>query len=195
MAVQKENLAERVQRTYKLLSAVATELNTSSDKLGASISALDSALRKINLGISSWVHFAESHSADNLQYSFEDIGYAKIGGKWGLAIRTVSGDERADFDHIDQWTFNESPRGLRVRAVKKVPELLDQLIQDASEMVKEVEEQIGTVDLLTAAIEDIEAGPDKNSVAKYRELFSESAKTNAPVTMPTSMPRAGRNNP
>src|SRR5579871_464661 len=119
MEVQPVDLAHRVQKAYKLLSKVASDLNTSSDKLGASISALDDALRKINLGVSSWVHFSESHSEDNLQYSFEDIGYTKIGGKWGLSIRTVSGDERAELDHVDQWPFNESPRGLRVKAVKK----------------------------------------------------------------------------
>jgi hypothetical protein len=157
MPVQKENLAERVQRTYALLSALASDLNASSDKLGASIAALDNALRRLNLGVSSWVHFSESHSEDNFHFHFEDIGYAKIGPKWGLAIRTVTGNERDDCDDVDEWPFNESPRALRVEAVKKVPELLDQLIQDANKMINEVEAQVERVDLLAAAIDDIEA--------------------------------------
>jgi hypothetical protein len=57
---------------------------------------------------------------DGMCYYYEQVGFAKINGKWSLAIRTVDGDVRDD-DDIESWPFNEAPRGLRVKAVYKLP--------------------------------------------------------------------------
>ncbi|MGA2593158.1 MAG: hypothetical protein ABSH32_24855 [Bryobacteraceae bacterium] len=205
MAVQKENLAERVQRSYKLLSAVATDLNTASDRLGASVATLETLLRKLNLGVSTWVHFTKSHSENSEYYYFEDIGYTKLSGKWGLAIRTVSGAEFADQDEVDAWAFNEAPRGLRVKSIVKVPDLLDQLIKEATGMIKDINEGAAVVDLLASAMN---SGPPDSVFHRKLEaalknqgdqpvtnvtMAPESGKTNAAVNI--IAPRPGRNNP
>src|SRR5437868_1989728 len=79
---------ERVQNAVRQFPATATNLNDATDKLGTSVSELDSVLKKFALGVPTWVPFSESHEGS---YHYEeDIGYAKIGGKWGIAIRTVS---------------------------------------------------------------------------------------------------------
>jgi hypothetical protein len=195
MAVQKENLAARVQKSYKILSAVATDLNKSSDRLGESLAALDAALRKLNLGVSTWVHFHEWHSEDRYSYYFEEIGYVKIGGKWGIAIRTVDGDENHDTDKVDAWSFNEAPRALRVRAIAKVPELLDKLIQDASVMITTINEQVEMVDLLAAAMTDIEGDNRISPGNLVAALNIEVAKASAPVIMARGSARPPRSNP
>lgn len=155
MEVKKEALVERVQESYRQLSVAATTLNSASDKLGASITALDVGLKKLNLGISAWVHFSEWHYEDGFRYQYDDIGYAKIGGKWGLAIRTIAGNEADGDQDSEQWPFNESPRGFRVRAVMKIPDLFETLIKEAGEIAKTVNQRSDEVDLLTEAINAI----------------------------------------
>ncbi len=173
MAVKKEELAQRVQDSYRKLSEVATALNTASDKLGASISLLDLALKKLSLGISSWVHFNEVRYSDGISYLYEDVGYTKLGGKWGLAIRTVPGNEVADEqDDPESWPFNEAPRALRVRAVVKIPDLLEKLIADASAVIKTVDEQTEVVDALADSIADTPTNKRRNVAQMMADLQS-----------------------
>ena len=47
----------------------------------------DQALQKLNLGISAWVEFAVQHFEDGEFMSARSIGYAKVAGTWGIAIR------------------------------------------------------------------------------------------------------------
>jgi hypothetical protein len=151
----KENmdaLSQRVQDSFLRLSTTAANLNSVSDKLNASISNLESALKKLGLGITSWVPFTSSTSQDGLSYWLEEIGYAKVNGRWGLAIRTRSGHEAIDEDTIEIWPYNEAPRHLRVRAVKKIPELIDKLNKDAAEIAGQVVDRTTEVDFLGSAI-------------------------------------------
>jgi hypothetical protein len=152
MGDKRDTLVERVQQTFRQLSVASTALNTISDKLGESIANLDGGLKKLNLGISSWVHFSEGSSEDGFYYSFDDVGYAKIGGKWGIAIRCVSGTQSESEDNVEQWAFNDAPRNLRVKAVVKIPDLFEKLLKDAEEITKKVASQIEEVDILTRAI-------------------------------------------
>ena len=145
-------LSQRVQESFLRLSTTAANLNSVSDKLNASISNLEAALRKLGLGITSWVPFTSSTSQDGLSYWFEEIGYAKVNGRWALAIRTRSGHEAAESDDIEIWPFNEAPRHLRVRAVKKIPELIDKLNKDAAEIAEQVVARANEVHFLGAAI-------------------------------------------
>jgi len=152
MKEDNDALSQRVQESFLRLSSTAANLNSVSDKLNGSISNLENALRKLGLGITSWVPFTSSTSPDGFRYWYEEIGYAKVNGKWGLAIKTRDGNEASDEDDIELWPFNEAPRHLRVRAVKKIPELIDKLNKDAADIAGKVEEQISEVDFLTAAI-------------------------------------------
>lgn len=152
MSADNTLLFQRVQESFRKLSVVSTYLNAVSDKLGASASGLDASLKRLNLGISSWVAFSEWQSEDHLQYKSDDVGYTKAGGKWGLAIRSVSGNEAHGNTNEDLWPFNEAPRGLRIRAVAKIPDLLDKLVADATNAAEETAKKAETIDALTLAI-------------------------------------------
>jgi hypothetical protein len=151
-----DDLVRRLQDSYRKLPVVATSLNTESDKLNASVSRLETLFKKHAIGVSSWVTFNDYGSDDGSRYACDDVGFAKINGKWGLAIRTISGSEiDPNSEKCEEWAFNESPRRLRVRAVSKFPELLEKLIKDGNEMVGEVSKQVHAVDFLTDALEAI----------------------------------------
>ena len=96
-------IADRVIAFYDELSAVAADVNVASDLFGRSVEMLDAALKKLNLGISTWVPVTSSHDV-NHDFWVHKIGYAKIGGKWGVAIQTIEGNEGyLEKDKREEW--------------------------------------------------------------------------------------------
>jgi hypothetical protein len=120
------SLPERVGKAFEVLSRTASELNKISDELGKSISDIDVALKKLNLGVEVWVQVSIAGDGDD--YSIEKIGYAKVSGTWGLALRTEFGyeDQHCD-DDVETWLFSDGPRALRLDSITKLPDLLEAL--------------------------------------------------------------------
>src|SRR5579864_5734900 len=83
--------AERIVSSFKQLAVSSTDLNSAVGELCDNISPLDKALSKLNLGVSAW-HKIAGHENEYGYYWTRDIGYAKIGKKWGIALRKTSGD-------------------------------------------------------------------------------------------------------
>jgi len=144
--------AQRVQQAFPRLGEVAKILNEKSDKLGANISVLEAKLKKLNLGVTSWVIF-HSERGDEGSYH-EEIGYTRINGRWGIAIRTISADFSDPQSEVREWLFNDASRTLRLRSVAKIPELLEQLIEDANELAKSIDEKSVEVAALASALEE-----------------------------------------
>jgi ABC-type transporter Mla subunit MlaD len=159
MTSQSDPLSQRVERvknSVRQLPTAAANLNSATDQLGASVAQLDAVLKKFSLGVPTWVPFNQS-SADSVpEYYREEIGYAKVGGKWGIAIRTIEGTYQSpDDDEVEQWLFNDAPRLLRVNAVEKIADLLDALIEKAAEMTKTITQKTAEVDALAAGIKSV----------------------------------------
>ena len=135
------------------LEAAATLLNAVSDELGESIATLDLALKRLNLGISTWVPMAGRDDEGTGWFSWRELGYAKIGSKWGISLRTRSGFYDADDSgSYEEWLFNDAPRALRIEAVDKLPELLEGLTKAASTTTTKIKDKIGRAEQVVAAI-------------------------------------------
>src|SRR5262249_50089115 len=68
------------------------------------------------------------------------VGYAKVTGEWGLAIRRRDGlDEEFD---TEKWRFGDAPRQYRLEAVDKLPELLEGLLEQAAEATQEIQRKV-----------------------------------------------------
>jgi prefoldin subunit 5 len=148
--------SQRIAAFYKQLSASAGELNAVSDELGKSISALDAALKKLNLGISAWIEIAADTDERDGDFWNRRLGYEKVGGRWGIAISTSSGNYNFPEDvHHEEWLFNDSPRAFRVEAVDKLPELLEQLIKTADATTRKIKDKVTHAQELATAITDV----------------------------------------
>jgi hypothetical protein len=160
MSSSKFSLSTRVSHSYHELSSVASKLNAVSDALGKAVADIDEGLKRLNLGVAAWVEVQRWGGANDrdLSYTIEELGYAKINGKWGIALQTRSGDdEHPDWDEsVEAWLFNEAGRALRLRAVKKIPELLSKLNEEAAKVIKELQVQL--VEAQTVADAVLEAG-------------------------------------
>ncbi len=172
MASIEEPLVLRVEASFRKLSAVASDLNFSSDELGKSISDLDSALKKLNLGIPAWVSFRGNSDPNEGWYWSEDLGYAKVGGTWGIALRTVKGDGDPENETVETWLFNDGPRPFRLAAIEVIPKLLEKLSSEADETAKKIRLRLAEVQEVAAVVRKAAEEPLKRIIARGTEVPS-----------------------
>ncbi|MFY9744245.1 MAG: hypothetical protein WA252_20310 [Candidatus Sulfotelmatobacter sp.] len=146
-----DSLAERVKLSYLQLSDVASDLNTVSDELGKSVATIDAALKKLNLGVTVWATVTEwEHELD---YQTEQVGYAKVGNKWGIALRIVDGNHNwPDQENVEAWLFGDGPRQLRLKAIEKLPELLKTLSEEAVAATERIKSKLAEVKEVADAV-------------------------------------------
>jgi hypothetical protein len=147
-----DSLNYRISASYKQLTVAATELNSVSDELGKFVTALDSALRRLNLGIATWLRL-ESREDGSGNYTKRDLGYAKVGNKWGIALRMMSGNHNALEDsNVEEWLFNDAPRALRIESVEKLPDLFESLVKEADAATKQIKTKTHHAQQLATAL-------------------------------------------
>ena len=151
---ENQTLLERVNKSFNELTLSASRLNEVSDNLNKQVIFLESSLKKLNLGIFTWVIIARGSSDDDNHYWKQELGYAKIGAKWGIAIRTEEGfprDPPVEPD-VEIFLFNDAPRHLRLKAIEKIPDLLEKMIVDANATSANIEQKIAEVRQIALAL-------------------------------------------
>jgi hypothetical protein len=163
--------ATRITTALKQLAVSAAALNQATDEFAKVTAPLDQVLQKLNLGVDCWVRVKTWSGDGDLHH---EIGYAKINGRWGVALRSVQEHETEDpeLTHIERWLFNDGPRAMRVAAIAKIPDLLEELVRKADK-----------------ATHKVKAGTES-----AREVIAalESAATAAGITKPKTKPGAGQ---
>lgn len=140
MVSTKSNLpvSDRLAQSLKDLRESAATLNQASDELAKAISPIDAALKKLNLGVTAWHQYTGAAESDGSFWN-RSIGYAKIAGKWGLALSTSSGYMHdPEYDH-EAWLFNDAPRWMRIEAVEHVPALVEELVKSVKKTASDLQ--------------------------------------------------------
>jgi hypothetical protein len=146
----------RLQPNFQELSEVAVALNSASDELTKAVSVLDEGLKKLNIGLTVWVDYLH-RGIEDWEYDDDQIGYCKVNGKWGLALRRIWGDNRSDDHRMEgPWLFTDAPREMRLSSVDTIPALIERLRTEASEAIKKAEEKTIQVREMAAAISEKE---------------------------------------
>jgi hypothetical protein len=127
-------------KSFPKLVESAARLNNASDELSKAVGPIEAVLKRLNLGISKWCVFAGGMDQSGY-YDQSEIGYAKVAGKWCLAIAERSGNVQAppDDESFTPWAFNDAPRQLRIQAVKAIPKLLEALVEEAESVASALE--------------------------------------------------------
>ena len=89
-----------IRTSFLELAAKATSLNKASDELTRTVGILDTALKKINLGVTTWVAFRNWSDEEGEERGSDQIGYAKVNGKWGIALLKYWENYRGE-EHYD----------------------------------------------------------------------------------------------
>jgi len=142
----------RITAAFEKLSASAKTINDVSGELAKPIAALEQALQRLDFGVACWTTIT-SGGNDSWDYWSHDVGYTSNRQGWFLAIRSVRGDERDPENEIqDIWPFNEAPRWLRIKAVDKLPDLIEALVEATNATAKRLGEKIGPAQEIAAAV-------------------------------------------
>jgi hypothetical protein len=149
-------LASRVQSSFQNLRGAVTQLNSASDYFSKLIGEADATLKPLNIGIVCWVNLGPKWFDDRGHSGFDQVGYTKINGKWGIALRSVTEYESAADDDDDVWPFAEGPRRLRLKAIDYIPELLDELAKKAVEGAKDITEKATELEGLVSALKGVQ---------------------------------------
>jgi|SRR5439155_2339211 len=132
----------KLQTAFQNLSAASRTLNLASDAFGESTRALDDSINKLNPGVTAWVTVSSSTLDENAippQFFEERLGYAKVSGRWGLILCTVTIDSEDGTEETNEsWSFNDAPRDFRLRAINLVPALMEALAKVAEDTAKKV---------------------------------------------------------
>jgi len=145
--------AERVQESYKKLALAAPVLNSASDELCEAVSVFDAALRALNLGVSAWVTLSQGHDPEDGEWWSRDLGYARIGDSWGIALSKSRGNiGYPDRDTEEQWLFKDGPRWMRLESVGKIPDLLEALLKQTDDTTRKLKAKAEEVLALAAAM-------------------------------------------
>jgi hypothetical protein len=177
------DIAASVFASYLELTKAAEVLNGVSDAFGKAVSDIDEALKKLNLGITAWVIVDEDPATpDDPAYLIEEIGYSKILGKWGIAIRARTGlyVEGNDDETSETWLFNEASRTLRMKAIEKLPELVNRLALEAAKMTKELQSKLSDAQAVAAALNP--PNFPKTFVVKGPGVLTQAARKSAETT-------------
>jgi prefoldin subunit 5 len=145
-------LPDRLAAAYKRLAASAAILNAASDEFTEPIAELDAALAKLNIGLITWEKIIAGEDNGGGFWSRE-VGYTRVKGTWGLAIRTLAGQYGWEEDASEEtWLFRDAPRSYRIEAVEKLPDLLEGLIGNADKTSKKLKEKAVEARALAAAL-------------------------------------------
>jgi len=160
MPLGKPDFSSRLRSSFEKLSSSAQSLNTATDELTKLAASFDVALKKLNLGIEAWVNIATGSDESGNRSYYDQLGYAKIAGKWGLALRQLECDEHSGDEEITQeWLFADAPRDLRVSAVSRLPELIQKLQEQVQLTNEHLSETLQAARTFLAVVNEL-SGPE-----------------------------------
>lgn len=147
----------KLQTHFQALSQIASSLNAASDELRKTVASLDESLKRLNVGISAWVTFlSKGDQSEPESYDDDQIGYCKVNGTWGIALRRVFGDPIRDYHNEEgPWLFNDASRDMRLQSVDHIPALIEALAKEAFNTTKKLEEKNKRLRELAEAIAPI----------------------------------------
>lgn len=143
---------DRLQNSLQELTSSADKLNSLSDELNKQVSDVESAVNKIGIGLTANVNTETWSDERGEEYDIWRICYEKHAGKWGFTIEHLWGHEGfEDSAELETWAFKDAPREHRLRAVEKIPDLIDALIKKSKEFATDISTVMSYAQGLAAA--------------------------------------------
>jgi hypothetical protein len=147
-------------------------LNRQDPFLTRVVASLDEALQRLSVGLVVWARVDTWHDdIDGMSYESEEIGYAKVNGQWGIAIRRTFGrEDSSDPDEVRNiWVFNDAPRESRLRAVEKLPQVIDELAKAAAKTTEILNKKLAQTKNYAAAIGILNPDGSKKQGGGWKE--------------------------
>jgi hypothetical protein len=144
----------RQTASFEALTETSRKVNEASKRLSASVEKMNDALKRLNLGIPVWLTFSTGGPADGHIVETEELGYAKVKGKWGICLRLIV-EGLSPEDDVTEWHFDSAPRDMRITSAPFFGKLLEHLNHESLLQAKLMEERAKDIDELTASVIEI----------------------------------------
>ncbi len=140
------------------LASLSKSLNEASDELTGQIGHIEAVLSDLRLGVWAWVDLIEEpvyekqDDGKHMQFTRKvQLGYGKNGRAWGLLI-AEGYDEFWEEDRVKVTFLRDAPRDVRVAAVDKMPDLLEQIADKTAKALEEVTEKAAKAKEIATAV-------------------------------------------
>ncbi|WP_263378459.1 hypothetical protein [Granulicella paludicola] len=120
------------------LSETAKTVSAATRKLSEAVEQLNEALKKLNLGVAAWVVTCHGPDIPGMVEETEEVGYARVKGKWGVCLRRTIEHAGPDPD-VTEWHFSEAPRDIRQRAAGSLSKIVPALQKEAAKTASELD--------------------------------------------------------
>jgi hypothetical protein len=145
--------ASEIQTNLKQLATSAQALNKLSDQLTKEVAEIENTINLLNLGVTANVTIELRSYEEGTSSSCWRLAYGKEAGKWGFVIEYIIEDVNDPFaGSYESWPFKDSPRDKRVRAVEKIPNLLEALVKESNELAEEISRKISYTQSIAATL-------------------------------------------
>jgi hypothetical protein len=137
--------------SLKDLARLSRELNEASDALSEQIAQVELALNELKLGVRAYVKVRSvtSQTSGGEVTTEQYLGYAKCRGKWCLTLIDANEQFPEDATEIP---LREAPRGDRIDAVEKLPDLIRKLEGETRRIVAEARNKAAKVEQFAATL-------------------------------------------
>ena len=148
--------AKKKPSPLETLSDTAKNINTASRRLTEAVDQVNAALKKLNMGIPVWIPTWSGPDIPGQVQESEEIGYAKLKGKWGVCIR-LSVELGGPDPDVTEWHFEDAPRELRLRNIKYLQGLVVAMNEQGNEAANAIDKEAAEAEKLAAMLGEIAA--------------------------------------
>lgn len=142
---------EKLQNSLQELASSADTLNSLSDQLNKQILDVESAVNKMGIGLTAYVNTETWSDERAEEYDIWRICYEKHASKWGFTIQHVRGHESYGDSESETWSFKDAPREHRLKAIEKIPDLIDALVKKSKDFASDISAVMSYAQGLAAA--------------------------------------------
>jgi hypothetical protein len=122
----------RLNKALSRAREVAAQLGPATDRLNALLQAVETALAELQLGVAGYARMNEK----NPEWA-QMLTFCKFGNTWQLMIE--SGPDGGDPEDFSSTPLCNASRELRLQAVDYLPQLIENLVNEATAQAKTVQ--------------------------------------------------------
>jgi hypothetical protein len=146
--------ASKTPSSLDALSDTAKNVNKASRRLTEAVDQVNAALKKLNLGIPVWIPTWSGPDIPGQVQETEEIGYAKVKGKWGVCIRLTVEHAGPDPD-VTEWHFEDAPRDMRICGAEFLQKLILAINEQGEKAAKEIDKQATDIESLATTLNEV----------------------------------------
>lgn len=147
----------RMSAAFAKLRDSAHEIKTHSDALSREVRAIERALNAFDLRVASHTVISEWVAWDQDEFKRDYVAYLEVHQEWRIVIQHETGwNHDPENTHETTWLFDKAPQYMRIKAVDKLPELIEGLVatvdKTTERLKKKVEPTKELANVVTTAI-------------------------------------------